>query len=155
MPTSFPLNAWDAAAGTSISSNALFSAHDLRQACRDVPPVQRTSRALEDACWHRLGAAVQRETRRRQPWAAASHGLKIQRAGPLHLHALAETINPSACVRSYPVVERHRSSGCGWGRSRALADPTLVPDCMERRPGLGGDGKTIHVKCDYRLVSTI
>src|SRR5690349_12987773 len=35
----------------------------------------------------------------------------------------------------------------------ALADPALVPDLhWNDHPAWAGDGKTIHVKCDYRLV---
>ena len=63
-----------------------------------------------------------------------------------------ETINPSACVRSYPVVERHRFIWL-WMGDPALADPALVPDMhWNDDPAWAGDGKTIHVKCDYRLV---
>ena len=63
-----------------------------------------------------------------------------------------ETINPSACVRAYPVVERHRFIWL-WMGDPALADPALVPDMhWNDDPAWAGDGKTIHVKCDYRLV---
>ena len=48
-----------------------------------------------------------------------------------------ETINPSACVRAYPVVERHRFIWL-WMGDPALADPALVPDMhWNRRSGLG------------------
>jgi vanillate O-demethylase monooxygenase subunit len=63
-----------------------------------------------------------------------------------------ETINPAACVRAYPVVERHRYLWV-WPGDPALADPALVPDLhWNDDPQWTGDGKTIHVKCDYRLV---
>ena len=61
-------------------------------------------------------------------------------------------INPSACVRAYPVVERHRFVWL-WMGDPALADPAHGPDMhWNDDPAWAGDGKTIHVKCDYRLV---
>jgi vanillate O-demethylase monooxygenase subunit len=63
-----------------------------------------------------------------------------------------ETINPSACVRGYPVVERHRFVWV-WPGDPALADPARVPDMRwNDDPAWAGDGKRIPVKCDYRLV---
>jgi vanillate O-demethylase monooxygenase subunit len=38
-----------------------------------------------------------------------------------------ETLNPSACVRSYPVVEKHRLVWV-WPGDSTRADPALVPD---------------------------
>src|SRR5260370_7963744 len=62
------------------------------------------------------------------------------------------TINPSACVRCYPVVEQHRFIWL-WMGDPALADPALVPDMhWNDDPAWAGDGKTLQVKCDYRLV---
>ena len=55
-------------------------------------------------------------------------------------------------MRAYPVVERHRFIWL-WMGDPALADPALVPDMhWNDDPAWAGDGKTIHVKCDYRLV---
>ena len=55
-------------------------------------------------------------------------------------------------MRAYPVVERHRFIWL-WMGDPALADPALVPDMhWNHDPDWAGDGKTIHVKCDYRLV---
>jgi len=63
-----------------------------------------------------------------------------------------ETINPSACVRAYPAVERHRFIWL-WMGDPALADPATIPDMhWNHDPAWAGDGKTIQVKCDYRLV---
>jgi vanillate O-demethylase monooxygenase subunit len=63
-----------------------------------------------------------------------------------------ETLNPSACVRSYPVLERHRFVWI-WPGDPAKADPALVPDLhWNDDPAWAGDGKMIRVKCDYRLV---
>ena len=38
-----------------------------------------------------------------------------------------DTINPVACVKSYPIVERHRFVWV-WIGDPALADPDRVPD---------------------------
>jgi phenylpropionate dioxygenase-like ring-hydroxylating dioxygenase large terminal subunit len=55
-------------------------------------------------------------------------------------------------VRSYPAVERHRFVWL-WMGDPALADPTTIPDMhWNHDPAWAGDGKTIRVKCDYRLV---
>ena len=62
------------------------------------------------------------------------------------------SVNPSACVRAYPVLQKHRFVWV-WPGDPALADPALVPDLhWNDSPGWTGDGKLIHVKCDYRLV---
>jgi vanillate O-demethylase monooxygenase subunit len=63
-----------------------------------------------------------------------------------------ETINPSACVRSYPIVEKHRFVWV-WLGDPALADPAKVPDLhWNDDPAWAGDGQLIYLKCDYRLV---
>lgn len=63
-----------------------------------------------------------------------------------------ETINPSACVKSYPIVEKHRFIWI-WPGNPALADPAKVPDLhWNDDPDWAADGKHIHAKCDYRLV---
>ena len=63
-----------------------------------------------------------------------------------------ETLNPSACVRSYSVVEKHRFVWV-WPGDPARADPALVPDLhWNDDPPWAGDGKMIRVNCDYRLV---
>jgi vanillate O-demethylase monooxygenase subunit len=63
-----------------------------------------------------------------------------------------ETINPSACVRAFPVVEKHRFVWI-WPGDPALADLAKVPDIhWNDDPAWAGDGKLITVKCDYRLV---
>jgi vanillate O-demethylase monooxygenase subunit len=63
-----------------------------------------------------------------------------------------ETLNPSASVTSYPVVDKHRFVWV-WTGDPALADPDLVPDMhWNLDPEWAGDGKTILAKCDYRLV---
>jgi len=63
-----------------------------------------------------------------------------------------ETLNQSACVRSFPVIEKHRFIWV-WMGDPALADPARIPDLhWNNDPAWAGDGKLLHVKCDYRLV---
>ena len=64
-----------------------------------------------------------------------------------------KTINPSACVRAYPVAERHRLVWV-WPGDPALADPAALPD-FHWNDGAEwkGEGGTFYsLKCDYRLV---
>ena len=107
--------------------------------------------ALEDACWHRL-VPLSKGRLDGDTVVCGYHGLKYNAQGRCTFMPSQETINPSACVRAYPVVERHRFIWL-WMGDPALADPALVPDMhWNDDPAWAGDGKTIHVKCDYRLV---
>jgi vanillate O-demethylase monooxygenase subunit len=63
-----------------------------------------------------------------------------------------DKLNQSACVRSYPAVEKHRLVWV-WPGDPADADPALVPDLhWNDDPAWEGDGETLFAKCDYRLV---
>jgi phenylpropionate dioxygenase-like ring-hydroxylating dioxygenase large terminal subunit len=147
----FPLNAWYAAAYDVELGRALLA----RRIC-DVPIVfyrrqDGTPAALEDACWHRLlplslGRIEGDEV------VCGYHGLVFNPDGRCTHMPSQETINPSACVRAFPVIERHRVVWVGPG-DPALADPALVPDLhWNQDPAWAGDGGRIPVRCDYRLV---
>lgn len=147
----FPLNAWYAAAYDVELGRALFA----RRIC-DIAMVfyrreDGSAAALEDACWHRLlplslGRLDGDEV------VCGYHGLVFNADGRCTHMPSQETINPSACVRAFPVVERHRFVWV-WPGDPALADPALVPDLhWNDDPEWAGDGKLITVKCDYRLV---
>ena len=151
MPSSFPLNAWYAAAWDVDLKHALFP----RTICGKHVVMYRQSNgqvcALEDACWHRL-VPLSKGRLDGDTVVCGYHGLKYNAQGRCTYMPSQDTINPSACVRSYPVVERHRFIWL-WMGDPALADPALVPDMhWNDDPAWAGDGKTIHVKCDYRLV---
>jgi phenylpropionate dioxygenase-like ring-hydroxylating dioxygenase large terminal subunit len=151
MPSSFPLNAWYAAAWDVDIRHALFP----RTICGKHVVMYRQSNgsvcALEDACWHRL-VPLSKGRLDGDMVVCGYHGLKYNAQGRCTYMPSLETINPSACVRSYRVVERHRFVWL-WMGDPALADPALVPDMhWNDDPAWAGDGKTIHVKCDYRLV---
>ena len=63
-----------------------------------------------------------------------------------------ETINPSACVRSYPAVQKYRFIWV-WMGNPSMADESKIPDMhWNDDPEWAGDGKMIEVKCNYRLV---
>ena len=106
---------------------------------------------LEDACWHRL-LPLSKGRLNGDEVTCGYHGLVYNADGRCTHMPSQETINPSACVRSYPVVEKHRFVWV-WPGEAALADPTLVPDLhWNDDPAWAGDGKMIRVACDYRLV---
>ena len=80
------------------------------------------------------------------------HGLMYDGDGRCTFMPSQKTINPSARVRSYPVVERHRFVWV-WTGDPALADPATVPDLhWNDDPEWAGDGKLIHAECNYKLV---
>jgi phenylpropionate dioxygenase-like ring-hydroxylating dioxygenase large terminal subunit len=147
----FPMNAWYAAAwdhelGRHLLPRTICGRNIVMYRRRDGQAV-----ALEDACWHRLvplskGRLIDDQVK------CGYHGLVYDDQGRCTFMPSQETINPSACVRSYPVVERHRFVWV-WTGDPALADPANVPDLhWNHDPEWAGDGRTIHVACDYRLV---
>jgi phenylpropionate dioxygenase-like ring-hydroxylating dioxygenase large terminal subunit len=149
---SFPLNAWYAAAWgheikRELTARTVCGAHMVlfRRSDGQVG-------ALEDACWHRLvplslGKLVGDDVM------CGYHGLRFNAAGRCTFMPAQQTINPSACVRAFPVVERHRMIWV-WPGDPALADPAAMPD-FHWNDGTEwvGDGGTFYgLKCDYRLV---
>lgn len=147
----FPMNAWYAAAWDVEVTRALFP----RTICnKKVVLFRRTDgkvAALEDACWHRL-VPLSLGRLDGDEVICGYHGLHFNAHGRCTHMPSQETINPSACVRAYPAVEKHRYVWL-WMGDPALADPAKIPDLhWNDDPAWAGDGKTIHVKCDYRLV---
>lgn len=147
----FPLNAWYVAAWDAEVSRKLLA----RTVCnKDIVLYRRLDGkavALADACWHRLvplsiGTLVGDEVM------CGYHGLRFNAAGRCTHMPSQETINPSACVRSFPIEERHRFVWI-WPGDPALADPNLIPDLgwFEDTQWVG-DGRMTEVKADYRLV---
>ncbi|TPQ27753.1 Rieske (2Fe-2S) protein [Bradyrhizobium guangdongense] len=145
------MNAWYAAAWDADVKQTLLP----RTICGKHVVMYRKSdgsvAALEDACWHRL-VPLSKGRLEGDTVVCGYHGLKFNAQGRCTFMPSQETINPSACVRAYPAVERHRFIWL-WMGDPALADPALVPDMhWNHDPAWAGDGKTIHVNCDYRLV---
>ena len=148
---SFPLNAWYAAAYDVEVKHALLA----RTVCNQKLALYRKSdgevAALEDACWHRL-MPLSMGRLEGDEVVCGYHGLVYNAQGRCTFMPSQETLNPSACVRSYPVVEKHRFVWV-WPGDPAKADPALVPDMhWNDDPAWAGDGKMIRVACDYRLV---
>lgn len=147
----FPLNAWYVAAWDTEVKRELLP----RTLCNQKVVLYRTEAgkavALADACWHRL-VPLSRGHLKGDEVVCAYHGLAFNPQGRCTFMPSQETINPSACVRSYPLVEKHRFIWI-WPGDPALADPAKVPDLhWNRDPDWEGDGKRIHAKCEYRLV---
>lgn len=150
IPT-FPMNAWYAAAYDVELRRELLP----RTICGKKLVLYRRSddsiTALEDACWHRL-LPLSKGRLEGDNLVCGYHGLVFNPEGRCVGMPSQETINPSACVRRYPVVERHRFAWV-WMGDPALADPAKIPDLhWNHDPDWAGDGRLIHVKCDYRLV---
>jgi len=151
MSRSFPLNAWYAAAWDSDIKHELFA----RTICGKKMVFYRKSDgavvALEDACWHRL-LPLSMGRLDGDEVVCGYHGLVFDGSGRCTRMPSQETLNPSACVPVFPVVERHRFVWV-WPGDPALADPALIPDLhWNHDPAWAGDGRTIHAKCNYRLV---
>jgi vanillate O-demethylase monooxygenase subunit len=147
----FPLNAWYACAYDVEVKNELLA----RTVCKHKLVLYRkldgTVAILEDACWHRL-LPLSKGRLNGDEVTCGYHGLVFNADGRCTRMPSQETINPSACVRSFPVVEKHRFVWV-WPGEAALADPALVPDMhWNDDPAWAGDGKMIRVNCDYRLV---
>ena len=103
----FPLNAWYAAAWSHEIQHELAA----RTVCgHDIVLYRRSDgevAALEDACWHRLLPLSMGRLDGDQV-VCGYHGLVFNAAGRCTYMPAQKTINPSACVRAYPIVERHR-----------------------------------------------
>ncbi|MEO6032263.1 MAG: aromatic ring-hydroxylating dioxygenase subunit alpha [Burkholderiaceae bacterium] len=147
----FPLNAWYACAYDVEVGRELLA----RTVCDHKLVMYRkldgTVAILEDACWHRL-LPLSRGRLHGDELTCGYHGLVYDAAGRCTHMPSQETLNPSACVRAFPALEKHRFVWV-WPGEAVLADPALVPDLhWNDDPGWAGDGKMIRVACDYRLV---
>ena len=149
--SAFPLNAWYAAAYDVEVGRTLLARTLCNQKLVMFRKTDGTVAVLEDACWHRL-LPLSMGRLDGDEVTCGYHGLVYNAQGRCTHMPSQETLNPSACVRSYPVVERHRFVWV-WPGDPAKADPALVPDMhWNHDPAWAGDGKLITVKCDYRLV---
>lgn len=147
----FPLNSWYVAAWDYEVEHKILA----RKICDQPVVLYRTKSgtpvALEDACWHRLlplsaGTLVDDQLR------CGYHGLVFNQQGRCTHMPSQETLNPSACVRTYPLVERHRFVWI-WMGEPAKADADLIPDIFQNHhPEWAGDGGITDLACDYRLL---
>ncbi|MFK8163936.1 MAG: Rieske 2Fe-2S domain-containing protein [Lewinella sp.] len=151
MNESFPMNAWYAAAWDVEVKGELLA----RKICNKSLVLYRkkdgTPVALEDACWHRL-LPLSKGKLKGDTVICGYHGLQFNSDGRCTHMPSQETINPSACVKAYPTVQKYRFIWV-WMGNPALADEAKIPDMhWNTDPEWAGDGKMIEVKCNYRLV---
>jgi len=148
----WPRNAWYAAAWDHEIKRSLFPRTICGQALVLYRQPDDRLVALEDACWHRLLPLSKGHLQPDGSLVCGYHGLVYDARGRCTHMPSQETINPSACVRSYPVVTKHRFVWI-WMGDPALADPAKIPDLhWNHDPAWAGDGELIKVACDYRLV---
>jgi phenylpropionate dioxygenase-like ring-hydroxylating dioxygenase large terminal subunit len=149
---SFPFNAWYAVAWRhEVRKDEVLA----RTVCDQRLALWRagdgTPAALADACWHRLMPLSHGRTDG-DSLVCRYHGLAFDASGRCIRMPSQQKPNPKACVRSYPVTEKHRLIWV-WTGDAAAADPALVPDWQwADDPQWEGDGDTLFLKCDYRLV---
>ncbi|MCG8493844.1 MAG: aromatic ring-hydroxylating dioxygenase subunit alpha, partial [Sneathiellales bacterium] len=147
----FPRNAWYALGWKEEAGRKLSH----RKICGVDIVYYRTSQgkvaALEDACWHRL-VPLSKGKLEGDTVVCPYHGLKYEAGGRCVHMPTQDTINPSACVRSFPVEERHRLIWV-WPGDPQKADPDKIPDMWRLdHKDWAGDGGVIHGKCNYQLV---
>jgi vanillate O-demethylase monooxygenase subunit len=148
----FPLNAWYAAAWDYEVGRNLLPKTVANRPVVFYRTTDGRAVALADACWHRLAPLSMGRLRGDDEVQCGYHGICFDSAGRCTYMPAQETINPSASVHSYPVVERHRYVWV-WPGDPALADPGLVPDMhWNDDPQWAGDGRTIHVNCSFQLI---
>ena len=125
----FPLNAWYAAAYDVEVRHALLPRTICNQKLVLFRRTDGAVAALEDACWHRL-MPLSLGRLEGDELVCGYHGLVYDSQGRCTHMPSQETLNPSACVRSFPVVERHRFVWI-WPGDPAKADESLIPTAEE------------------------
>ncbi len=149
----YPLNAWYVAAWDyEVTAKGILS----RTIAGRPLALYRTQAggpvALADACWHRLAPLSQGKLVGDDEIQCPYHGLRFNPAGRCTGMPAQETLNPSATVPSFPVVERYRYLWV-WLGDPLLADPATIPDMHQLdSTEWAGDGQTIHAPCNYQLV---
>jgi vanillate O-demethylase monooxygenase subunit len=147
-----PLNAWYVAAW-----DHEVSRNPMARRIADRPlALYRTEDgkavALADACWHRLAPLSMGKTVGKDGIQCPYHGIVYNSAGRCASMPAQESINPSATVPSFPVIERYRFVWV-WLGDPTKADPDLVPDMHQMdSPDWAGDGESIFAPCNYQLV---
>ena len=148
---SYPLNAWYAVSWDyEIAKGRMLPRTICEKPLIFYRKLSGQAVAMDDACWHRL-APLSKGTLRGDIVVCPYHGLEFEPGGRCVHMPSQETINPSACVRTYPLVEAHRLAWI-WMGDPAKADLALVPDLhWNDDPEWAGDGGTLHLKCNYLL----
>ncbi|MFF3037936.1 aromatic ring-hydroxylating dioxygenase subunit alpha [Arthrobacter citreus] len=148
----YPLNAWYVAAWDHEVTRKPMSRRIADRPLALYRTEDGKAVALADACWHRLAPLSMGKTTGRDGIQCPYHGIVYNSAGRCISMPAQETINPSATVPSFPVVERHRYVWV-WLGDPTLADPDSVPDMHQMSSDeWAGDGETIFAPCNYQLV---
>ncbi|NTF34225.1 aromatic ring-hydroxylating dioxygenase subunit alpha [Rhizobium skierniewicense] len=148
---SYPLNAWYAVSWdheltkTRMLARTICAKSLLFYRKRDGAAV-----AMDNACWHRL-APLSKGHIVGDNVVCPYHGLVFEPGGRCVHMPSQDTINPAACVRTYPLVERHRLAWV-WMGNPVAADSNLIPDLhWNDDPEWTGDGRTLQLKANYLL----
>jgi phenylpropionate dioxygenase-like ring-hydroxylating dioxygenase large terminal subunit len=151
-PRTFPLNAWYAAAWKhEVGRQTILARMVCNQKLALWSKADGTPVALEDACWHRL-LPLSMGRLDGDNVVCRYHGLAFDATGRCTRMPSQDKLNPSARVRSFPTIERHRLVWI-WPGDAALADPALIPDLhWNDDPAWEGDGEILFAACDYRLI---
>ena len=148
----YPLNAWYVAAWDHEVTRTPMSRRIADRPLALYRTEDGRAVALADACWHRLAPLSLGKTVGGDQIQCPYHGIVYNSAGRCVSMPAQETINPSATVPSFPVVERYRYVWV-WLGDATKADPDLVPDMHQMSdPAWAGDGLTIPVNCNFQLV---
>jgi phenylpropionate dioxygenase-like ring-hydroxylating dioxygenase large terminal subunit len=148
----YPLNAWYVAAWDHEVTRTPLSRRIADRPLALYRTQDGRAVALADACWHRLAPLSLGKTLGGDQIQCPYHGIVYNSAGRCVSMPAQETINPSATVPSFPVVERYRYVWV-WLGDATKADPDLVPDMHQMSdPAWAGDGLTIPVNCNFQLV---
>jgi len=140
------VTAWDVELKHELLARTVCNKKLVLYRKKDGTPV-----VMEDACWHRL-LPLSKGHLRGDTVVCGYHGLEYNSDGRCSYMPSQETINPSACVRSYPAVQKYRFIWV-WMGDPALADEAKIPDMhWNDDPEWAGDGKMIEAKCNYRLI---
>ncbi|HRO29012.1 aromatic ring-hydroxylating dioxygenase subunit alpha [Citricoccus sp.] len=148
-----PLNAWYVAAWDhEVTSKGILARTIAKRPLALYRTQDGKAVALADACWHRLAPLSQGRLVGRDGIQCPYHGLEYNSAGRCTKMPAQETVNPSAVVPSFPVVERYRYVWV-WLGDPTRADPDLVPDMFQMdSPDWAGDGLVIEADCNYQLI---
>lgn len=147
----FPKNHWYVAAwGNELKQELL-----ARKICNVSVVLFRSTDglpvALHDRCWHRYAPLSSGKLVNDQV-TCGYHGLVYDRHGKCTHLPNQEHIPGTACVKSFPVVERHGFIWL-WPGDAEKADESIIPDLRwNDDPAWVGYGGMIPMKCDYRLL---
>ncbi len=149
----YPLNAWYVAAWDyEVTAKGLLARTVAGRPLAMYRTADGRPVALADACWHRLAPLSQGKLVGNDEVQCPYHGLRYNSAGRCTGMPAQETINPSAVVPSFPIVERYRFVWV-WLGEPTLANPDDIPDMHQMSSDeWAGDGETIYAPCNYQLV---